>query len=219
MTPRSIALLSIALMTLGRVADMLVTYSYTPGLELEANPLASVLGLGWPTLISVNLLAMVVIAWCSLHRSALARHYEPSADVHDLWSFASFACYGRVYPRAAFLRRRLLVPPTRPGHMISLIGAVMPITVAVVSALAVLSWEALYGYQSESYSHLYRTLWPVFPYALAIPTLCIGGLCFYKREFQRYQERCAMPTDPRDAAPDPAEFTATAACEMASAAP
>ncbi|HSI64666.1 MAG TPA: hypothetical protein VLE43_16175, partial [Candidatus Saccharimonadia bacterium] len=128
MTARAFAAFSIGLMILGRVADTLVTFHFSPGLELEANPIASVFGLGWSPLLAVNLIAVAGIAFCSVHWCRRPRRYEPSPDVRDLWSFASFACYGRVYPPLDFLRRRLLTSPTERGHTLHLVGAVMPIT-------------------------------------------------------------------------------------------
>ena len=192
MNARTFAVSSMVLMILSRVADTLVTYSFSPDLELEANPLASVLGCGWPTLLSVNLLLMVAIGSCCVSWCKRPSRYERSAEVHDLWSFASFASYGRVYPPLTFLGRRLLVPPTKRTHTLHLIGAVMPITIAVISAAAVLSWQALHGYQWETYSHLYRVLWPFFPYAIVIPTVWAAALVFYRYEFRRYKEQCGM---------------------------
>ena len=49
------------------LADGLVTYVNTPGLEREANPLVSRLGLGWGALFAANLLGfgfIVLCAWC-----------------------------------------------------------------------------------------------------------------------------------------------------------
>lgn len=178
-------------MILGRVADTLVTYHFSPGLELEANPLASVLGLGWIALLAVNLLAVAGIALCSIHWCAKPSRYERSEEVHDLWSFASFACYGRVYPPLTFLRRRLLMPPTNRAHTLHLVGAVMPVTVAVMSIVAVLSWDALYGYQSQSFGSFYSLLWPVFPYGVVVPTVWIAAVFFYRHEFRRYQQMSA----------------------------
>jgi hypothetical protein len=202
MTTRAFAACSIGLMTLGRLADTLVTYSYTPGLELEANPLASVLGLGWPTLLTVNLLVVVGIAACTMHWARRPRQYEPCAEVHDLWSFASFACYGRVYPPLKFLRRRLLTPPTERGHTLHLIGAVMPVTITVVSGVALFSWEAVYGHPWEGYSQFYTTFWPLFPYGVVIPTIWIAGVFFYRHEFRRYQQRCAVKSESQEPSPE-----------------
>jgi hypothetical protein len=188
-----------ALMILGRVADTLVTYSFSPSLDLEANPLVSMLGFGWTPLLAVNLLVLVAIGFCSVSWCKRPSRYEHSPEVHDLWTFASFACYGRVYPPLIFLGRRLLVPPTKRAHTLHLIGAVMPITVAVISAAAVISWQAVHGYQWESYSLLYKRLWPFFPYAIVIPTVWAAGLAFYRYEFRRYQEHCAMEACPEEA--------------------
>ena len=194
MNARTFVTWSIVLMTLGRVADVLVTYHFSPGLELEANPLASVLGLGWSPLLAVNMIVLVGIAACSIYWCTHPLRYERSDEVHDLWTFASFACYHRVYPPMAFLRRRLLTPPAERTHTLHLVGAVMPITIAVMSAVAVLSWDALYHHQWESYSVFYKVLWPVFPYGIVIPTMWIAALFFYKHEFRRYQELCPVET-------------------------
>lgn len=191
MNARPFVAWSVGLMVLGRVADVLVTYHYTPSLELEANPLASVLGFGWSPLLAVNVLVLIGIASCSLYWCARPVHYEPSQEVHDIWTFASFACYRRVYPPLAFLRKRLLTPPAETAHTLHLVGAVMPITVAVMSAVAVLSWDALYCLHWEGYQTFYNLLWPVFPYGLAIPTMWIAALFFYRHEFRRYQELCS----------------------------
>jgi hypothetical protein len=190
MTVRTFAAISIGLMLLGRVADTLVTWHFSPTLELEANPLASVFKLGWPSLLAANLMVVAGIVSCSVLWCVRPTRYERSPEVHDLWSFASFACYGRVYPPLAFLRRRLFVPPTRRGHILCFIGAVMPVTVAVVSGLAVLSWHAVYGNEWPGFSQLYSLLWPCFPYAVVIPTLWIASLFFYHFEFRRYKASC-----------------------------
>lgn len=194
MNARTFVAWSLGLMTLGRFADILVTYHFTPGLELEANPLASVLGLGWSPLLAVNMVVVAGIAACSIYWCRHPLRYEPSPEVHDIWTFASFACYGRVYPPTSFLGRRLLTPPAGRAHTLHLIGAVMPITIAVMSAVAVLSWEALYRHQWESYRLFYELLWPVFPYGVVVPTMWIAALFFYRHEFRRYQELCAVRT-------------------------
>jgi hypothetical protein len=201
MNARTFAAYSIALMTLGRMADTLVTYSFTPTLDLEANPLVSVLGLGWSPLLAVNLVVIVALGSCSIFWCKRPSRYERSPEVHDLWTFASFACYGRVYPPLKFLGRRLLVPPTQRAHNLHLIGAVMPITVAVVSAAAVFSWQAIYGHQWEGYSLLYTRLFPFFPYAIVIPTVWLAGLVFYRYEFRRYQEQYATEMAPAEIKP------------------
>lgn len=188
MNSRTFVICSLALMILGRVADTLVTYHFSPGLELEANPLASVLGLGWLPLLGVNLLVVAAIAVCSIHWCARPSSYGHSDEVHDLWSFASFACYGRVYPPLTFLRRRLLMPPANRAHTLHLVGAVMPVTIAVMSVVAVLSWDALYGYQSQGFSAFYSMLWPVFPYGVVVPTVWLAAVFFYRHEFRRYRE-------------------------------
>lgn len=195
MNSRVFAFSSIALMTLGRVADTMITYRYSPGLELEANPLAYFMGLGWLPLLTVNVVVLVGITICSVLWCRRPTKYRPSPEVRDLWSFASYACYGRVYPPLTFLWHRLLRPPTQRGHTLHLIGAVMPAAVVVMSVVAVLSWEALYGQAWEGYSAFYRTFWPVFPYGVVVPTVWVAAVAFYQYEFRRYQEHCSLAAE------------------------
>jgi hypothetical protein len=180
---------SIAFMILGRVADTLVTYYYSPGLELEANPLASVMGFGWLPLIAVNLLVLAAVSYCSVHWCRHPVHYDHSPEVRDFWSFASHACYGRMHPPLVFLCCRLLLPPTRRAHTLHLIGAVMPVTIVIISIVAVFSWQALYGTPWESYSLFYSRLWPVFPYGLVVPIVAIATVFFYRHEYNRYRQQ------------------------------
>ena len=194
MNSRTFVFSSIALMTLGRAADTAITYRYSPGLELEANPLAYVRGWGWLPLLAVNVVVLIAIAACSILWSQRPARYEHSPEVRDLWSFASYACYGRVYPPLTFLWHRLLRPPTQRGHTLHLIGAVMPAAVVVMSVVAVLSWEALYGQSWEGYSVFYRTFWPLFPYGVVVPTVWVAAVLFYQHEFRRYREH-AMISD------------------------
>jgi hypothetical protein len=202
MTARTFAIVTMILMILGRVADTLVTYRFSPTLDLEGNPLVSVLGFGWSILLAVNLLVVMAIGFCSISWCKSSFRYQHSPEVHNLWTFASYACYGRVHPPLTFLGRRLLVPPTNRAHTLHLIGAVMPITIAVVSAAAVLSWHAIHGPQPwESYSLLYQLLWPFFPYAIVIPTIWVAALAFYRYEFRRYQRDCAMEMVPAETKP------------------
>jgi hypothetical protein len=192
MNARLFVTCSLLLMILGRVADTLVTHRFSPDLALEANPLASVWGFGWGTLLGVNLLVVAGVTACSLQWCRRPLRYERCADVRDLWSFASFAAYGRVYTPLAFLRRRLLTPPTNRAHTLHLVGAVMPITIAVMSAVAVVSWEAIYGRHWEGYSWFYAKLWPFFPYGVVVPVVFIATWFFYRHEFERYKAICGV---------------------------
>ncbi len=44
-----------------RIADMVITYMYTPDLALEANPLVTQFGAGWSSLIISNIIAQIII--------------------------------------------------------------------------------------------------------------------------------------------------------------
>lgn len=177
---------SVILMASVRAADVAVTYQFSPDLAFEGNPMVRFLGMGWAFLLAANLLAVVAIGACSLSWLHKPIQYERSPDVHDVWSFASFACFNHVYSRPRFLWKRLFCTPKSWRHTIHLFGVVAPVTVIGVSAIAVFSWYAMYSFHWQAFSLFYKALWPVFPYGVIVPLVWVSTATFYRFEYQRY---------------------------------
>ena len=57
-------LLLTVLLIVGRVYDGYTTYLYTPDLSKEANPLVSLLGLGWGSMIITQILLVSLLICC-----------------------------------------------------------------------------------------------------------------------------------------------------------
>ena len=178
--------LSIGLMALARAADVLVTYQYSPELAFEGNPMVRDFGMGWPFLLAVNFVAVALAGYCAYCLWHQPGRYERSAEVHDIWSFASFACYHHVYSKPTFLLRRLFCAPNSWRHTLRFFGAVTPPVFVAISAVAVFSWYAMYGLHWDGYSQLYNALWPFYPYAIVVPVLWVSAALFYRNEYRRY---------------------------------
>ncbi len=192
-----LVVISILLMALGRALDVGVTYQFSPELSLEGNPMVTGFGMGWSFLLIANVLAVVVIGACSFYWGFRPIQYERSAEVKDIWSFASHAHFQRVYSRSGFLWRRIFCRPRSWQHTLQLFGFVVPPVVFVVSAFAVLSWYGLYFFHWEVYSQIYYFFWPVYPAIVVVPTVVIATVQFYRDEFQLYslQHGLAVQTE------------------------
>lgn len=81
------------LYTVLMLADGLLTLYNTPDLSMEGNPLVAKLGLGWGTLMSVNLIFLVIMFL--LCRYAFDTYQTVIADVPDLKSYVSQLFYNR----------------------------------------------------------------------------------------------------------------------------
>ncbi|MCE9519008.1 MAG: hypothetical protein K8R87_05525 [Verrucomicrobia bacterium] len=183
-------------MAFARVADVAITYRFSPDLAFEGNPMVRLLGMGWPFLLTANLLAVFAIGACSLSWLQNPLQYEYSPDVRDAWSFASFASFNRVYSRPMFLWKRLVCTPKNWRHSIQLLGFVAPVTVVGLSVAAVFSWYAMYSLHWGAYEAFYKTLWPVFPYGVVIPLIWISAATFYRSEHARYRATPRPLTNP-----------------------
>lgn len=183
-------------MTCARAADVAVTYHFSPDLSFEGNPMVRIFGMGWSFLLISNLLAVIAISACSIYWLRHPIRYERSSDVHDVWSFASFACFSKVYPRTVFLWKRIFNTPKSWKHTLQLFGVVAPPAVAALSLVAVLSWYAMYLFQWHAFSVFYKILWPVFPYGVVIPLVWMATATFYQNEYQSYRAAAVSSTEP-----------------------
>lgn len=178
---------STLLMIAARTADVVVTYYFSPDLSHEGNPMVLLCGAGWPFLLSVNALIVLMTVRCTYCWAREPLQYDESPEVRDVWTFASFACFRRVYPPAHFVCRRLFCQPQSWKHTLQFFGVVLPPTMTVISASAVFSWLAMYGCHWMAFSKFYSACWPMFPYVLIVPTFWGSAALFYWSEYHSYQ--------------------------------
>ncbi|MEI6534350.1 MAG: hypothetical protein WCN98_03340 [Verrucomicrobiaceae bacterium] len=120
--------LSIILLTVARAADVAVTYRFSPDLAFEGNPMVKLFGMGWTFMLCANLIAVSALGVCSVYFLRNPIRYESSAVVNDVWSFASFASFNRVYSRKMFLCKRFFCTPKRGKHTLHLFTVVAPLS-------------------------------------------------------------------------------------------
>jgi len=176
--------------TAARAADFAATLYYCLDLSSEANPLVSQLGLGWAALIIANILVLLLTATGAIYwwQRPLIFHLPP--EVTNTWGFASYCWYQKVYaPWRFFLYTWYKIPRRLKTwqHFLQMFGFAMPLTIIVVSAIAVFSWIMTDGYSVSWYINFYNATFPIFPYGSFIPPLVIMTVIFYRTEYRRSQ--------------------------------
>jgi hypothetical protein len=78
---KSFIALSIFLMACARIADVAVTYQFSPDLAFEGNPMVRSFGMGWTFLLTANILAVLAIAACSIYWLRHPLKYKKSSEV------------------------------------------------------------------------------------------------------------------------------------------
>ncbi len=184
---------SIVAPTAARAADIGVTYAFSPGLELEGNPLMA--AIGFPGIIAVN--SAVVIA-TSLMTYYWWRHpvaLKMPEDRDDTWAFASLNYYGTEYSPRSFAYKCLTKFPTNWPMAIQMTGLALAVILVVGSCMAVFSWFAVHQWHLIWYRQAYFRTHFAFPYALLFPVYLYTNLLYFKAEHNRLRSdqdgRCA----------------------------
>ena len=184
-----LALFLILGMTTARAADAATTYHFTPNLAHEGNGIILTLGgHGWVGLLGINAVVVLAISLCTLYwwRVPLA-YVQPPQSEPDVWSFASYNLFGRVYSRGTFLWRLCVKLPKNWRLFCQLVGVVVPLVLMLASALAVFSWFALADWRWPLYRELYHRGDYLFPYALIVPFYVGVTGWFFWGEWRRFR--------------------------------
>jgi hypothetical protein len=188
---RSIVAITLAtVFLLTRLADVVVTQKYDPYLELEGNPVVSILKGGWGELLAVNTLLCLIVITGIVHwwRSPLVRQL-PVVD-QGVWSFASNSYFQTEYSRLEFLLRTLIQFPRKFGHLGPLCGFVMPLLVGAITLLSTINWYVLRELDQAWYQRFYSYAFPVYPFVIpAAPLYLVFLLMYYRFE---WREACRL---------------------------
>jgi len=172
---------------ISRVLDLLVTRLYSPSLQREANPVASVLGFGWAGLLCANALGSIVVVWAILLWRRRPLTVPAGNAARDYWSFASICYYSKVYPPPTFLIRSLYRMPSEWRGMFHMLGFVGPAVVSCMSVIAALNWMML---DSPTYRNFSRETFPWYPYVGPVFVLYyLFFLIYYSYEWKQWRLR------------------------------
>ncbi len=172
---------SISLITL-RAADVAITYIVSPDLRWEINPLVSVAGLGWPSLITSNIAGVAIILILFHYSRGQGGDLFPREPGYSVKEFVSHYLFGE---RHAF-RKIYYVVPTNRRAIIEYAGYVS-IRVLTVWSLIVVVHNALV-WHSEDFREIMSglKLW-LGVYALLAFLTIVYSLRFFKVLHLKYR--------------------------------
>ena len=192
------AVRSLVGLLLARVADVGTTYYFSPDLRFEGNPLVSVFRWGWTVLVATNVALYLLAGAAMIYWCCWPLRYEPCAAVTNVWTFASWAYFRKVYPFWTLIGKSCYKLPKNWPHCIQLVGFTLVPATILQSLWAVLGWFLIHHFHARAFFFgFWRAWWPLSIYW---PLLSIFPLMywFYHDEYRRYR-----PATTAEASADP----------------
>ncbi len=164
-----------------RAIDALVTYTITPDLSLEGNPLVLFANQGWTTLLIVNLI-VVCLSILLLHFSI--RYPADSYPKESNYNFREFVSHYLYNDKHSFHKIYFFVPHNRKV-ILSFCGFLFPRVFISWSLLIII--HNLCMIHSSVYLHynLYWNLW-LYVYTFLVPITFYYFWKFFRTEYEKY---------------------------------
>ncbi len=163
-----------------RVADLTLTYLYTPNLINEYNPLISIIGASWTGLIFFQVILIILISFVGYFYFFLPRNTIPSSE----FSFKQFGEYYFEGNDKSKKQRFFLVPKNFTTHIIFNGFLFLSVTI-FVSLFAILNNSALlldvqwYNiFLSENYHILFPAVFGMI--------IIVSAVLFFYKEYDDY---------------------------------
>ena len=177
----------VALMLITRFADLFVTFSFSPDLSLEANPVVGIMG--WSGFVGFSLTLVISVSIC-LYYDLFSRNTRyPEQGGLPFSDFAPIHWFGRKRHVLFFL----LAFAKDWDLRIKFIGFAGSRLLVFIGIVASASWIGLVS--SERFEALYNAVFPFFPYGLIIVGAVFLLFGFLKKEFRIYS-KIAKKSDP-----------------------
>ncbi|MGB0838873.1 MAG: hypothetical protein ACPGXL_01975 [Chitinophagales bacterium] len=161
-----------------RSYDAYATYQYTPDLSHEANPLVSILGLGWLPLLSiVGCLTLFIIYayYVSLFKSF---DFFPQEQNYSFSDFIGYVYTGKKTSWASLLYKI----PTDFQRLTHYTGHVFAPSIAFAGVISTLMWFGI------NYTDFYRNIHSI---ELVYGSILIGSafiiFSWFKQQYQQYR--------------------------------
>ena len=168
------------LLLLSRSLDAATTYLYTPTLQHELNPIASVLGGGWMALIVLQVILLSAIIyglWVYFKRPVDVPGVSAKTSLREFISLYNFRKPGPVW-------KAFYTWPTNPNAFAASMGYSLTLTLIAISFIVGTSTTFLL--LSPAYEDVYRTLGlPYVLLGLAVGLAAYFTFSFYRRELQK----------------------------------
>lgn len=169
------------LLILTRFCDVITTYMVTPGLERETNPLVSIFGRGWVTVIIFQVILVSIIIILNYLSLFKIKNSYPSQKGYSYKEFIRYYYFGKKEN----LIKMIYKFPKDKVTLIKLLGYVLPRALIVVSIF--ISTSSTFLIISSDYSRFYVEARPYY-YIVLIGIAFLFIILFFKREYKIYQE-------------------------------
>jgi hypothetical protein len=168
-------------LVLTRAWDIITTYTVTPDLKTETNPLVSILGRGWVSVI-ISQIILVSIVIVLNHQSLFRiKSIYPSQKGYSYKKFMMHYYFGKKENLIKIIYKL----PQDKRTLIRLLGYVLPRALIVISIF--ISASSTFLIMSRDYKRFYAVARPYY-YIVLIATAFLFIILFFKREYKIYQK-------------------------------
>lgn len=169
------------LLLITRFWDAILTYIITPNLEKETNPIVSLFGQGWVSLISIQIILISVIIILNYYSLFKIKNIYPSQKGYSFKEFLSYYYFGEKQN----LIKLLYKMPKNKSTLIKSLGYMLPRTLIVVSIF--ISLSSTFLVYSSYYRKFYSVARPYY-YIVIAAIAFFFYILFFKREYAIYQK-------------------------------
>jgi len=164
-----------------RCWDITATYIVTPNLEKETNPIVSIFGQGWITIIIIQIIVVsliIILNYYSLFKTKIS---YPSQNGYSFREFITYYYFGEKQN----LTKILYKFPKYKSTLIKALGYVLPRALIVISVF--ISSSSTLLILNSDYRKFYSVAKPYY-YVVLIAIVCVFYILFFKREYTIYQK-------------------------------
>ncbi len=169
------------LLVITRCWDMAATYVITPDLEKETNPMVSIFGQGWTTIIIFQIILVsfiIILNYYSLFK--IKNSYPP----HKGYSYRDFISYFYFGEKRNLIEMLYKFPKNR-STFVKALGYVLPRSLIVIGLF--ISSSSTFLIINNDYQKFYAFARPYY-YIVLIAIVFLFFILFFKREYTIYQK-------------------------------
>jgi hypothetical protein len=164
-----------------RFWDIAATYIITPDLEKETNPLVSILGQGWVTVIIFQIIMVSFIILLNYYSLFKIKNTYPPQKGYSYREFVSYFYFGEKRNLIEMIFRF----PKNKSTLVKALGYVLPRSLIVIGLFISLSSTLLII--NKTYQEFYASARPYY-YIVLISIVFLFFILFFKREYIKYQK-------------------------------
>lgn len=164
-----------------RCWDITATYIITPNLEKETNPIVSIFGQGWMTVIIFQIILVSVVIILNYYSLFKIKDSYPSQKGYSFKHFITYYYFGEKRN----LIKMLYKFPENKSVLIKALGYILPRSLIVISVFISLSSTLLIV--NSDYQKFYAVAKPYY-YVVLIAIVCLFYILFFKKEYTIYQK-------------------------------